>query len=28
MFKELPRVKNITEYDYQSIVNKTYFLEH
>jgi len=27
MFKELPRMKNITEYDYQSIVNKTYFLE-
>ena len=27
MFKELPRVKNISEYDYQSIVNKTYFLE-
>jgi hypothetical protein len=27
MFKELPRVKNMSEYDYQSVVNKTFFLE-
>jgi hypothetical protein len=27
MFKELPRVKNMTEYSYQSVVNKTFFLE-
>ena len=27
MFKELPRMKNMSEYDYQSVVNKTYFLE-
>ena len=26
MFKELPRVKDITDSDYQSVVNKTFFL--
>ena len=26
MFKELPRVKDMTEADYQAVVNKTYFL--
>ena len=26
MFKELPKVKNMTEADYQAVVNKTYFL--
>jgi replicative DNA helicase len=28
MFKELPRLKEMTESDYQSIVNKTYFLNN
>jgi hypothetical protein len=27
MFKELKRLKDMSEYDYQSVVNKTYFLE-
>lgn len=27
MFKELPRLKDMSDYDYQSIVNKTFFLE-
>jgi replicative DNA helicase len=27
MFKELPRLKNMTESDYSAIINKTYFLE-
>lgn len=27
MFKELPRLKNMTESDYTAIINKTYFLE-
>ena len=26
MFKELPRKKEITESDYESIINKSYFL--
>jgi hypothetical protein len=26
MFKELPRKKDITDDDYQSIINKSYFL--
>jgi hypothetical protein len=27
MFKELPRLKDMSDYDYQAVVNKTYFLE-
>jgi hypothetical protein len=27
MFKELPRVKDITDADYERVVNKTFFLE-
>ena len=27
MFKELPRLKDMSDYDYQSVVNKTYFLD-
>ena len=27
MFKELPRLKDMSDYDYESIVNKTFFLE-
>jgi hypothetical protein len=27
MFKELPRKKDITESDYESIINKSYFLK-
>lgn len=28
MFKELPKRKDITEADYESVVNKTYFLNN
>jgi hypothetical protein len=28
MFKELPRKKDMTESDYESVVNKTFFLQH
>jgi hypothetical protein len=27
MFKELPRLKDMSDYEYQSVVNKTFFLE-
>jgi replicative DNA helicase len=26
MFKELPKLKDMSDYEYQSVVNKTYFL--
>jgi replicative DNA helicase len=27
MFKELPRLKDMNDYEYESVVNKTFFLE-
>jgi replicative DNA helicase len=27
MFKELPRLKDMSDYEYESVVNKTFFLE-